>query len=404
MPGKMKILVVAKENHRMSQQLTDRARHILQLAREEARQLNHDYVGTEHVLLGLIAEDSSVAAHLLRAQGVEANTIRRGVESLVQRGTQPVTSSELTLTPRAKQAIEYAHDEALAVNQKRADAEHLLLGLMREPDGVAGQLLQTFGIKPQELRAEALRSRLHLMKIVERAVRPVRACIAQKRKMREELFAHLTAIYEQELTRLHDSATACVEATRRFGESRELAEELQSALPRYESIRYFMERWIRYRAPESAARYALRLAGYTFVLLAAILGLVTLGIYLGYGWIEDVKTLARVLGAIVLLTPPAQFVVTLLYIKLRDAMWGAFGNRKSLARVLACTAFIAAVAEFYLMGVAGVARSDLSVALEAARLGGLIGVISGIAFVVLAYFNGQSEIRDSQWALLDIAD
>jgi ATP-dependent Clp protease ATP-binding subunit ClpC len=377
---------------------------MLKLAAEEARQLNHEYIGTEHILLGLVAEDSSVAAHLLRAQGVHANVIRQGIDSLVQRGTQPVTLLELPLTPRAKQAIEYAHDEARAVNQKHTDAEHLLLGLLREPDGVAGLLLQKLGIKPQEVRAEALKTRLNLMKVVERAVRPVKASIMQKRKMREELFAHLTASYDQELTRLHDPSTALAEATRRFGESRELAEELQAALPRSERISYFMEQWVAYRAPESAARYSLRLAGYVFVLLAVILGLVTGGVFLRYGWIADVQTLARVLGAIVLLTPPAQFIVMLTYIKMRDALWGAFGSRKSPARVLMFAVLIAAIAELYLMGVAAVARWDLGTALEAARLGGVISVFCALAFALFAYVSGPSEIRDTQWALLDIAE
>jgi ATP-dependent Clp protease ATP-binding subunit ClpC len=378
-------------------------RHVLKLAAEEARQLNHEYIGTEHILLGLVAEDSSVAAHLLRAQGVDSHTIRQGVDSLVQRGTQPVTSRELPLTPRANQAIEFAHQEASGVNQPQTDAEHLLLGLMREPEGVAGMLLQKLGIQPQELRAEALKIRLDLMKAVERAVRPVRASIVRKRKMREELFAHLTAIYEQELARLHDPASALEEATRRFGEPRELTDELQAALPHHERISYFMERWVRYRAPESAARYSLRLAGYAFVVLAAILGLVTGGVFLRYGWIADVQTLARVLGAVVLLTPPAQFIVTLTYIKMRDALWGAFGSRKSPARVLMFAVLIAAIAELYLMGVAAVARWDLGTAQEAARLGGVISLFCALAFVLFAYVSGPSEIRDTQWALLDIA-
>jgi hypothetical protein len=388
----------------MAQQLTNRAQHVLQLAREEARQLNHEYIGTEHILLGLIAEESSAAANLLLLQGADVDAIRRGVDSFVQRGTRAVGARELPLTPRANQVIQLAHEEARAVNQHQIDAEHLLLGLMQEPDGVASHLLCKLGIKPEALRAEVLKIRLNLMKTVERAVRPVQASILRKRKMREELFAHLTETYEQELARVHDPSIALAEATRRFGASTELAAELQDALPRHEQINYFMEKWVRYRAPESAVHYSLRLAGFTFLLLAALLGLVTGGVFLGWGWIDDVKTLARVLGAIVLLTPPAQFIVTLAYIKMRDSLWGAFGSRKSRPRALAYTALIAIVAELYLMGVAAVARLDLGAALEAARLGGVIGVICALAFVVLAYLSGPSEIRDTQWALLDIAE
>jgi hypothetical protein len=136
--------------------------------------------------------------------------------------------------------------------------------------------------------------------------------------------------------------------------------------------------------------------------LAAALGIVTGGVALRYGWTNDVETLARVLGAVVVLTPPAQFVIGLAYIKLRDAMWGAFGSRKSPGRVLVLAMLIAAVAQIYLMGVAAVIRMDLSVALDAARLGGIIAVISAASFAVLAYIGGPGEIRDTQWALLEI--
>jgi hypothetical protein len=298
--------------------------------------------------------------------------------------------------------LEFAREEAQAVNQTQIDVEHVLLGLLHDPEGVAGLLLRKLGVNPQELRAEVLKTRFSLMKIVERAVRPVRASIVRKRKMREELFAHLTAIYEQELARLGDPNAAVDEAARRFGEPAELADQLQSALPYYERISYFTEKWVLYRAPESVPRYSLRLAGYTSFLLAVILSLVTGGVFLRYGWVDDVQTLARVLGAIVLLTPPAQFVVTIVYVKIRDALWGAFGSRKSFARALLLSVVIAAVAQAYLMGVAAAARWDLGAAVEAARLSGIISLISGIAFVVLAYLSGPSEIRDTQWALLDV--
>ena len=110
----------------------------------------------------------------------------------------------------------------------------------------------------------------------------------------------------------------------------------------------------------------------------------------------------RVLGAIVVLTPPAQFVIGLAYIKLRDAMWGAFGSRKSPGRVVVLTVLIAAVAQLYLMSVAAIIRMDLSVALDAARFAGIVAVTSAVLFAVLAYIGGPSEIRDTQWALLEI--
>jgi hypothetical protein len=222
--------------------------------------------------------------------------------------------------------------------------------------------------------------------------------------MREELFAHITGIYEQELARVHDAAAALERASSRFGNARELALELESTLPAHERISVFMERWLQYRAPESAVRYSLRQAFHTFWILATIHSLVTLCVFAGYGWIEAVQTMARVFGAILLLTPLLQFAVALAMIKMRDAMWGAFGARKSHARVFAFWVLIAVVSELYLMGVAAVASWDLGAGLDAARVGGAIGVIAALAFLSIAYVTGRETIRDTHWALLDIAD
>ena len=271
---------------------------------------------------------------------------------------RPVSSRELPLTPRSGQVIEFGREEAPEVTQEFVDTEHLLLALFREPDGVASHVLRNLGVKPDELRAEALKARISLMKIVDCTVRPVRASIVWKRN-RDELFAHLTGIYEQEMSRLHDPAAALEQAVRRFGAPGELTRELESALPAYERFGAYIERWVQYRAPESAARYSLRIAVHTFWLLAGSLSLVTLGVFLRYGWIEAGQTMASVFAAILLLTPPLQFAISLSLIKMRDAMWGAFGCRKSLGRVLMYFLVIAAVAELYLMGVAAVARLDL---------------------------------------------
>jgi ClpA/ClpB-like protein len=386
----------------MFRDFSERANNVMHLASDEARALNHEYVGTEHILLALVAEESGVAVEVLSTLGVTASGIRHGVESLVLRGPATVSSRELPLTPRSGQVIEFGREEAREVNQEFVDTEHLLLALLREPDGVAGQVLRSLGVKPDELRAEALKARIALMKIVERTVRPVRASIVWKRKMRDELFAHLSGIYEQEMSRLHDPATALEQAARRFGKPGELTRELESALPAYERFSGLIERWVQYRAPESASRYSLRIAVHTFWLLAGSLSLVTLGVFLRYGWIEAVQTMARVFAAILLLTPPLQFAISLSLIRMRDAMWGAFGSRKSLGRVFVYFLVIAAVAELYLMGVAAVARLDLGAGLEAARLGGVIGLISAAAFVAIAYATGPASIRDTKWALLDI--
>jgi ATP-dependent Clp protease ATP-binding subunit ClpC len=386
----------------MLKQFTLRAQKVMSLAADEARRLSHEYIGTEHVLLALVTSDSGTASDLLRMFGIDASNVGLEVEKLVQRGTTPVTDRNLPLTPRAQQVIEFAHQEARSVGQELVDTEHLLLGLAREPDGVAGHVLRALGVGHVDLRAEALKIRFNLMKIVERAVRPVQASVQRKRKMREELFAHLTSIFEEELSRVKDPAAAVEAAARRFGEPAELAREINNSLPSHERLSSYFERWVLYRAPESAARYALRLAFYTFALLSGILGLVSAGVLLRYGWIADVRTLLRVFAAIIVLTPPAQFVVTLAYINLRNAMWGAFGSRKSGVRVAAFAALIAAVAQSYLMLVAALASMDVGAAIEAARVSGVIAIICPITFAVLAYTSGPTEIRDTQWALLDI--
>ena len=244
--------------------------------------------------------------------------------------------------------------------------------------------------------------RLMQMKIVERAVRPVRAGTPCKRKMREELLAHLAAIYDQEQARLHDPAAALEAAAQRFGKPADLSAELELALPAHERINHFVERFVGYRAPESAARFSLRMAIHTFVLLAVILGLVTIGVFLGFGWIESVQSMARVFAAIVLLTPPAQFIVWLSYIKMRDALWGAFGSRRSYARVLVYDVLIACVGAVYMIAVRAVARWDFDVAMNAVGSWGIVPLTCALACIVIAYLSGPTEIRDTHWALLDL--
>ena len=126
----------------MFRDFAERANNVMQLASVEARALNHDYVGTEHILLALVAEESGVATAILGTLGVTASAIRQGVDSLVQRGPSAVSHREPPLTPRSQQVIEFAREEAGEVNQKFVDTEHLLLALLREPDGVASRVLR----------------------------------------------------------------------------------------------------------------------------------------------------------------------------------------------------------------------------------------------------------------------
>jgi ATP-dependent Clp protease ATP-binding subunit ClpC len=140
----------------MHENFTDRARRVMQLANEEARQLNHEYVGTEHVLLGLVREQGGMAADLLMSLDIDLTTIRREIEKIVYSGPGPVTASRLPLTPRTKKAAEYAMEEARTLGQNYVGTEHLLLGLFRENEGVAAQVLLNLGLSLKEMRRKVL--------------------------------------------------------------------------------------------------------------------------------------------------------------------------------------------------------------------------------------------------------
>src|SRR3989440_2435765 len=140
----------------MYERFTDRARKVMQLANQEAQRFNHEYVGTEHVLLGLIKEGSGVAANVLRNLEVDLRKIRNEIEKIVQAGPEMVTMGKLPQTPRAKKVIEYAIEEARNLNHNYVGTEHLLLGLLREQEGVAAQVLMNLNLKLEEVREEVL--------------------------------------------------------------------------------------------------------------------------------------------------------------------------------------------------------------------------------------------------------
>ncbi len=131
----------------MYERFTDRARKVMQLANQEAQRFNHEYVGTEHVLLGLVKEGSGVAANVLKNLDVDLRKIRLEVEKIVQTGPDMVTMGKLPQTPRAKKVIEYAIEEARNLNHNYVGTEHLLLGLLREQEGVAAQVLMNLELE-----------------------------------------------------------------------------------------------------------------------------------------------------------------------------------------------------------------------------------------------------------------
>src|SRR2546430_16410838 len=135
---------------------TERARKVLQLAQEEAQRFNHNYIGTEHILLGLVREGDGVAARVLNNLGVELHKVRSAVEFIIGRGDRAVMG-EIGLTPRAKKVIELAVDEARRLNHHYIGTEHLLLGLVREGEGIAAGLLESLGVNLERVRAETTR-------------------------------------------------------------------------------------------------------------------------------------------------------------------------------------------------------------------------------------------------------
>jgi len=156
----------------MYERFTDRARKVMQLANQEAQRFNHEYIGTEHILLGLIKEGSGVAANVLKNLDVDLRKIRLEVEKLVQSGPDMVTMGKLPQTPRAKKVIEYSMEEARMLNHNYVGTEHILLGLLREQEGVAAQVLMNLGLKLEDVREEVLNLLGHDVAGMERAERP----------------------------------------------------------------------------------------------------------------------------------------------------------------------------------------------------------------------------------------
>ncbi len=128
----------------MFERFTDRARRVVVLAQEEARMLNHNYIGTEHILLGLIHEGEGVAAKALESLGISLESVREQVQEIIGQGQQ-APSGHIPFTPRAKKVLELSLREALQLGHNYIGTEHILLGLIREGEGVAAQVLNKLG-------------------------------------------------------------------------------------------------------------------------------------------------------------------------------------------------------------------------------------------------------------------
>jgi ATP-dependent Clp protease ATP-binding subunit ClpC len=140
----------------MFERFTDRARKVMALANQEAQRFNHEFIGTEHILLGLVKEGSGVGATVLKNLDVDIKKLRIEVEKLVHSGPDMVTMGKLPQTPKAKKVIEYAIEEARHLNHNYVGTEHILLGLLREAEGIAAQVLMNLGLKLEDVRQEVL--------------------------------------------------------------------------------------------------------------------------------------------------------------------------------------------------------------------------------------------------------
>ena len=134
----------------------DRAKRVLALAQDEAIRFNHNYIGVEHLLLGLVREGEGVAARVLDSLGIDLSKMRSSVEVMIGRGKETTSPSEITLSPRTKKVIELAVDESRKLGHSHVGTEHLLLGIVREGESVGAGLLQSMGVSLEQVRHQVI--------------------------------------------------------------------------------------------------------------------------------------------------------------------------------------------------------------------------------------------------------
>ena len=140
----------------MFERFTERARQVVVLAQDEARALKHNYIGTEHILLGLLREEEGLAARVLESLDITVEEVRAQVARIVGQGDE-VTTGQIPFTPRAKKVLELALREALSLGHNYIGTEHILLGLVRENEGVAARILLDFDADAEKIRNEIIR-------------------------------------------------------------------------------------------------------------------------------------------------------------------------------------------------------------------------------------------------------
>ena len=140
----------------MFDRFTERARKVMGFARREAQRFHHEYIGTEHILLGLIQEGQGVAANVLKSMNIDLEKIRREIEKIVKAGPAMEPSVQIPFTPRAKKVVELALEEASNLGHNYIGTEHLLLALLREQEGIAAHVLQALGVRLKDVREEVI--------------------------------------------------------------------------------------------------------------------------------------------------------------------------------------------------------------------------------------------------------
>ena len=243
-----------------------------------------------------------------------------------------------------------------------------------------------------------------LMVQVERAVRPVRASSRRKDRMREELLTHLTGIYEEERGRLGDGAAALVQAVQRFGDPAELTRDLQASVSREEVAAFHLERWFGWRAPESAARYTLRLAVRVFCVVAVLSLIVIATVMAISGPGIDLPARLRLAASFAIIASLDVFILGLLYFKMRDRLCGGLGVRRSWPHaagfgLLAAVAVQASGVAFTLLGI-----SSIEPTLELFFHWWPGVVFTPLWFALYGLTCGPREIRHTEWACLDIGN
>lgn len=137
----------------MSRPYTENAQEVLRLSQEEARRLNHKYIGTEHLLLGITKCGAGIALRILQEVGIDIGAVRRTVEMQVGFGSDPVTIPDIPLAPRVKTVLKLALGEAESLKHPWVDTEHILLGLLEEKEGIAARVLKKYGVLADAVRA-----------------------------------------------------------------------------------------------------------------------------------------------------------------------------------------------------------------------------------------------------------